>query len=57
MAARRLVVHIGVGEVRAGLWCVTCALPSQYEADVFMLTATGVERVGVYTGCTEAVHG
>ena len=49
-----VVAEVAKSTLRMGLWCPKCLLPSGYEADVVVLTETGVSPGGTIRGCSES---
>lgn len=49
-----VLVEVANTSLRVGLWCPKCLLPSGYEADVVLLTETGVSPGGTLRGCSES---
>ncbi len=48
-----LVIQVGVGEPRFGLWCPHCLKPSGYSCDIYSLTNDGVSPLARLEKCDD----
>lgn len=46
-----LVVEITAGDIRYGVWCERCALPSRVEVDMLWIRPSGVTLLATAGAC------
>lgn len=48
-----IMLHVFLGELRTGLWCPACLLPSGVEVEIFLVSWAGVKQAGAVRCCAD----
>lgn len=51
MARTELVSAVAVSEELRSRWCDSCQTSAGFEADIFAMVPSGLQKLGVFSGC------